>query len=59
MLTQPKVKKLLSRDHFSVNGTLTEAWASMKSVNPTDGSGEPPAQGGGRNAEADYHGQKR
>ncbi|MCG2633292.1 IS5 family transposase [Bradyrhizobium sp. WYCCWR 13023] len=59
VLGQPKVKKLLSNDHFSVDGTLIEAWASMKSVKPKDRSGEPPAQGGGRNADADFHGQKR
>src|SRR3984957_17617174 len=59
VLAQPKVNKLLSSDHFSVDGTLIEARASMKSVKPKDGSGEPPAQGGGRNAEADFHGQKR
>jgi transposase len=59
VLAQSKVKKLLSSDHFSVDGTLIEAWASMKSIKPKDGSGEPPAQGGGRNAEADFHGQKR
>ena len=59
VLAQSKVKKLLSSDHFSVDGTLIEAWASMKSVKPKDGSGEPPAPGGGRNAEADFHGQKR
>lgn len=67
VLAQPKVKKLLSTDHFSVDGTLIEAWASMKSVKPKDGSGEGPGnglgepsiQGGGRNAEADFHGQKR
>ncbi|MGY3611270.1 MULTISPECIES: IS5 family transposase [unclassified Bradyrhizobium] len=59
VLAQPKVNKLLSSDHFSVDGTLIEAWASMKSVTPKDGSAEPPAQGGGRNAEADFHGQKR
>ena len=59
VLAQPKVTKLLSSDHFSVDGTLIEAWASMKSVKRKDGSGEPPAQGGGRNAEADFHGQKR
>ncbi|MDA9400894.1 MULTISPECIES: IS5 family transposase [unclassified Bradyrhizobium] len=58
VLAQPKVKKLLSSDHFSVDGTLIKAWASMKSVKPKDRSGEPPAQGGGRNAEADFHGQK-
>jgi transposase len=59
VLAQPKVKQLLSTDHFSVDGTLIEAWASMKSVKPKDGSGEPPARGGGRNAEADFHGQQR
>jgi transposase len=59
VLAQSKVNKLLSSDHFSVDGTLIEAWASMKSVKPKDGSGEPPAPGGGRNAEADFHGQKR
>ena len=59
VLAQPEVKKLLSTDHFSVDGTLIEAWASMKSVKPKDGSGEPPAQGGGRNTEANFHGQKR
>ena len=59
LLAQPKVKKLLSSDHFSVDGTLIEAWASIKSVKPKDDSGEPPAQGGGRNAEADFHGQRR
>ena len=37
VLAQPKVKKLLSTDHFSVDGTLIEAWASMKSVKPKDG----------------------
>ncbi len=45
-------------DHFPVDGTLVEAWASMKSFRPKDGSGEPPP-GGGRNREADFHGQKR
>jgi transposase len=59
VLGQPRVKKLLSTDHFSVDGTLIEAWASMKSVKPQDGSGGPPDGGGGRNVEADFHGQKR
>jgi transposase len=59
VLDQPRVKRLLSTDHFSVDGTLIEAWASMKSFKPKDGSGDPPASGGGRNAEADFHGQKR
>jgi transposase len=58
VLAQPKVKKLLSTDHFSVDGTLIEAWASLKSFRPKDGSDDPP-EGGGRNAEADFHGKKR
>jgi len=59
VLSQPRVKRLLSSEHFSVDGTLIEAWASMKSFKPRDGSDEPPAAGGGRNAEADFHGKKR
>ena len=46
VLTQAKVKKLVSTDHFSVDGTLIEAWASMKSVKPKDGSGELSGGGG-------------
>jgi transposase len=53
VLGQPRVKRLLSSEHFSVDGTLIEAWAPMKSFKPCDGSDEPPASGGGRNAEAD------
>src|SRR3984885_2425923 len=59
VMAQPRVKRLLSTDHFSVDGTLIEAWAWMKSFRPKDGSGEPPPPGGGRNREADVHGQKR
>ncbi len=59
VLDQPRVKRLLSTDHFSVDGTLIEAWASMKSFKPKDGSDEPPPRDGGRNREADFHGQKR
>ena len=59
VLSQPRVKRLLSTDHFSVDGTLIEAWASMKSFRPKDGSGDPPTPGGGRNDEADFHGQRR
>ena len=58
VLDQPRVKKLLSTEHFTVDGTLIEAWASLKSFKPRDGSDEPPA-GGGRNTEADFHGKKR
>ena len=57
------VSRLLSRDHFSVDGTLIEAWASMKSFRPkneeglrgpTDGKG-----GGRRNEERDFRGERR
>jgi transposase len=58
VLTQPRVKRLLSSDHFSVDGTLIEAWASMKSFKAKDGQGGPPSAGG-RNAPADFHGEKR
>jgi transposase len=51
------VKRLLSSDHFSVDGTLIDAWASMKSFRPKDGSGEPP--GPGRNGERSFHKEKR
>lgn len=45
ILTQPKVKRLLLTDHFSVDVTLIEAWASMKSFKSNDGSGEPSSDG--------------
>src|SRR4249919_1639892 len=51
------VKRLLSCDHFSVDGTLIDAWASMKSFRPKDGSGEPP--GPGRNGERNFRKEKR
>lgn len=59
VLAQPRVKRLLSSEHFSVDGTLIEAWASIKSVRPKDGPDDPPSSGGGRNRDADFHGQKR
>ncbi len=64
VLSQARVKALLSSDHFSVKpapgqagGTLLEARASLKSFRPKDGSGEPP--GPGRNGERDFHGKPR
>jgi IS5 family transposase len=62
VLNLPQVGKLLSSEHFSVDGTLIEAWASMKSFVPKDGGDPPPGRGrgtGGRNAERDFHGEKR
>ena len=57
LMALAEVKTLLSREHFSVDGTLIEAWASMKSFRPKDGSGEPPAPG--RNGERNFHKEKR
>jgi transposase len=57
LLALPRVRQLLSRDHFTVDGTLLKAWASMKSFRPKDGSGGPPD--GGRNGERDFRGEKR
>ena len=57
LLALPRVKQLLSREHFTVDGTLLKAWASMKSFRPKDGSGNPPDSG--RNGERDFRGEKR
>jgi transposase len=57
VLAQPTVTSLLSGEHFSVDGTLIQAWASIKSFRPKDSSGEPPAPG--RNGARDFHGEKR
>ncbi len=48
VLGRPEVKALLSDEHFSVDGTLIEAWASLKSFKPKQGDDEPPAGGSGR-----------
>jgi transposase len=58
ILAQPRVKRLLSSDHFSVDGTLIEAWASIKSFRRKDG-GDKDGDGPGRNAERSFHGEKR
>ena len=61
VVKQAKLRRYVSSDHFSVDGTLLEAWASHKSFKPKDGpsssSSEPPAQG--RNATTQWHGEKR
>ena len=57
LMSLPKVKRLMSSEHFSVDGTLIDAWASMKSFRPKDGSCDPPQPG--RNGERDFHGEKR
>jgi transposase len=59
LLAQPRVKRLLSSEHFSVDGTLIEAWASIKSFKPKEPPEGGAPLGGGRNAPADFKGQKR
>ncbi len=49
-------RRLLSDDHFTVDGTLLEAWASVKSVRPKDDDTGPP---GGHNPDVNFHGQQR
>ncbi|HEX3846702.1 MAG TPA: IS5 family transposase [Steroidobacteraceae bacterium] len=48
---------LLSSEHFSVDGTLVEAWSAVKSMRRRDGKDEPPPPG--RNPHVDFHGQSR
>lgn len=57
VLSQARLRKLLSDEHFSVDGTLIEAWASLKSFRAKDGSSGPP--GPGRNGDGNFHGEKR
>lgn len=53
VLSQAEDRELLSQDHFSVDGTLIDAWASHKSFRPTDEETKPPDGG------AAFRGQKR
>jgi hypothetical protein len=57
VLQLPRVEALLSDEHFSVDGTLIKAWASMKSFRLKDGKDEPPDPG--RNGERNFRGEKR
>lgn len=68
VVAQPRVRALMSDEHFSVDGTLIQAWASHKSfqLKPgiEDGDGPPPPADApndrpGRNAEQSWRGQKR
>ena len=59
VLSQPRVKRLLSSEHFSVDGTLIQAWASMKSFKPKEPPGNDDGRDGGRNAPVDFRGEKR
>ena len=56
ILEQARAGGLLSDEHFTVDGTLIESWASLKSFRPKD---DPPSSPKGRNQDVDYRGQKR
>jgi transposase len=58
VVRQAKLRKYISSDHFSVDGTLLDAWASHKSFKPKD-SPPPSDPSAGRNADVQWHGQKR
>ena len=56
VLAEAQRRNLLSDEHFTVDGTLLESWASLKSFRPKDGRGP---RGGGRNPEVDFRGEER
>lgn len=57
---QAAKKKLISDEHFTVDGTLLEAWASMKSFQPKDSDKNDPSDtGSGKNPTVNFRGQKR
>jgi len=58
VVAQAKLRRYLSSEHFSVDGTLLEAWASHKSFQPKDKPGRRPPTAG-RNAEVSFHGERR
>jgi transposase len=57
VVRKARVAHLLSNEHFSVDGTLIESWAAVKSMRRRDGQDEPP--GPGRNPTVNWHGEKR
>lgn len=57
IVEEARRRRLLSEEHFTVDGTLLDAWASLKSLRPQgDGEGRPPA---GKNPDVNYRGQRR
>lgn len=57
MVRKARKAQLLSNEHFSVDGTLIESWAAVKSMRRRDGQGPPPPPG--RNPSVDFHGERR
>jgi transposase len=61
VVSEARRRNLLSDDHFTVDGTLLDAWASLKSFKPVDEQGPPsgPPGPGGRDREVDFKGERR
>ena len=59
LLKEARRRRLLSPDHFSVDGTLLNAWASHKSYRPRDERPPDDGQHGGRNHDVDFKGERR
>ena len=57
VVKQAQAKGLTSDEHFTVDGTLIEAWASLKSFQRKDGTNQPPDDPG--NPTVNFHGEKR
>jgi transposase len=57
VVKQAQAKGLTSDEHFTVDGTLIEAWASLKSFQRKDGTNQPPDDRG--NPTVNFHGEKR
>ena len=57
VVDQARAQRLLSDEHFTVDGTLIEAWASLKSFKRKDG--QPPRSGGDGTGMVDFRGEKR
>jgi transposase len=58
VVAQAKAAGLMSAEHFTVDGTLIESWASMKSFKKKH-SGKPPSDDGPSNPTVDFRGEKR
>ena len=58
IVEEARRRQLLSEEHFTVDGTLLEAWASMKSFRPKDERGDPPGEVG-RNPAVNFRGERR
>ena len=58
VLEEARRRRLLSEDHFTIDGTLLEAWASLKSFRSKDGD-DGTRSNGEKNPNVDFHGEQR